>query len=410
MDPTSFSSVSSHLSRLLPDSHVVLDCGVVLVLLFVFARIFRSPKSSSSRKSSSGRVRLKRPKTDMPPPFPNGWIPILESSELRTEQIKPLDALGEHLVVFRTADGKAHVTDAYCPHLGANLGVKGRVIGNCVECPFHGWRYDAADGSCVHVPYSDTVPSFVRLRTWHTTEAMGLIFIWYHAEGTPPSWELPDVPEITRGEFVQRDRACHIVRCQVQDVAENGADVGHFNYLHRPSGVLSPNIYANHMDSGTWWSKFSHHRWQASWSSKGHVGLVNLRMQISLFGHWPKLLHTEAVALQTGPALVILTERSKFGKCIVIQSLTPLAPLKVKVMHRIFAPRRMFRLIWWYYFSTTVSMLERDITVWNDKTFLKNPALVKEDRPIVEFRKWYSQFYSENSRTIEDIREKTLAW
>ncbi|XP_064458676.1 cholesterol 7-desaturase nvd-like isoform X1 [Ornithodoros turicata] len=394
---------------LLPFSHLVLVHGVLLVALLLIVWLLCCPRRCE-RKSRKEHARLKRPKTELLPPFPNGWIPILESSELRVQQIEPIDVLGEHLVAFRTADGKAHVTDAYCPHLGANLGVKGRVVGNCVECPFHGWRYDATDGACVHVPYSDAVPSFVRLRTWQTTESMGLIFVWYHAEGTPPSWELPDIPEITSGEFVQRDRACHIARCQVQDVAENGADVGHFNYLHRPSGVLSPNIYASHLDTNSWWSKLTYHRWQTSWSSKEHLAFVKMHMQISLLGYWPKWLHTETDALQAGPALFILTERSRFGKCVVIHSLTPMASLKVKIVHRIYAPRQMLKLVWLNHFSMTVAMLERDVAIWNDKIFLKNPALVKEDRPIAEYRKWFSQFYSENSQSVEDVREKTLDW
>ena len=49
------------------------------------------------------------------------------------------------------------IVDAYCPHLGANLGVGGHVRGNCIECPFHGWRFDGETGQCVSIPYTDKV-------------------------------------------------------------------------------------------------------------------------------------------------------------------------------------------------------------------------------------------------------------
>ena len=49
------------------------------------------------------------------------------------------------------------IVDAYCPHLGANLGVGGRVHGNCIECPFHGWQFDGESGQCVKIPYADKV-------------------------------------------------------------------------------------------------------------------------------------------------------------------------------------------------------------------------------------------------------------
>lgn len=57
--------------------------------------------------------------------------------------------------MFRGQEGQAHVLNAYCPHLGANLAVGGRVVGNCIECPFHGWRFEGSDGKCVKIPYAE---------------------------------------------------------------------------------------------------------------------------------------------------------------------------------------------------------------------------------------------------------------
>ena len=57
--------------------------------------------------------------------------------------------------MFRGQDGKAYVVDAYCPHLGANLAVGGRVVGNCIECPFHGWQFRGNDGKCERIPYAE---------------------------------------------------------------------------------------------------------------------------------------------------------------------------------------------------------------------------------------------------------------
>lgn len=61
---------------------------------------------------------------------------------------------GENLVVFRTEEGSACILNAYCPHLGAHLGVGSRVVGDCVECPFHGWQFRGNDGQCTAIPYS----------------------------------------------------------------------------------------------------------------------------------------------------------------------------------------------------------------------------------------------------------------
>ena len=45
---------------------------------------------------------------------------------------------------WRGADGRARMLDAYCRHLGANMAFGGRVHGDYLECPFHSWRYDGS--------------------------------------------------------------------------------------------------------------------------------------------------------------------------------------------------------------------------------------------------------------------------
>ena len=45
--------------------------------------------------------------------------------------------------------------DAYCPHLGANMAVGGKVVNNdCLECPFHGWQFSGETGKLVNIPYA----------------------------------------------------------------------------------------------------------------------------------------------------------------------------------------------------------------------------------------------------------------
>jgi phenylpropionate dioxygenase-like ring-hydroxylating dioxygenase large terminal subunit len=47
------------------------------------------------------------------------------------------------MVLFRTLEGKVNALHAYCAHMGAHLGVGGKVTNNgCIQCPFHGWLYD----------------------------------------------------------------------------------------------------------------------------------------------------------------------------------------------------------------------------------------------------------------------------
>ena len=52
---------------------------------------------------------------------------LLESRDLARGEVKQVEALGQNLAVFRGTDtGVVFVTEAYCPHLGANIAVGGR--------------------------------------------------------------------------------------------------------------------------------------------------------------------------------------------------------------------------------------------------------------------------------------------
>ena len=48
--------------------------------------------------------------------------------------------------------------------------------------------------------------------------------------------------------------------------------------------------------------------------------------------------------------------------------------------------------------------------VWNYKTYLSKPLLVKEDVGIKKHRKWYSQFYSENSPRLTMTKNNNMEW
>ncbi len=129
-----------------------------------------------------------------PFPVPNGWFIVAAAAEVAPGQIRPLHYFDRDLVVFRTEGGEARVTDAYCAHLGAHLGVGGTVRGDVVQCPFHGWCYDGETGACTEVPYvRGLVPSQARIRAFPTLERNGMLWAWFHLEGscrstTSPMW------------------------------------------------------------------------------------------------------------------------------------------------------------------------------------------------------------------------------
>src|SRR5262249_53437015 len=78
------------------------------------------------------------------------WQPVATIEELK-EGPRRAVLLGEALAVFVTEGGSPAVVADRCPHRGASLSL-GEVCGQALQCPYHGWTWDAHDGSCVRVP------------------------------------------------------------------------------------------------------------------------------------------------------------------------------------------------------------------------------------------------------------------
>jgi cholesterol 7-desaturase len=151
----------------------------------------------------------------LPPPYPNGWFKILESRDLTVGQVKSVQFLGQHLVAFRGQSGNVSVLDAYCPHMGANLGAGGRVVGDSIACPFHGWEFNGSDGVCTAIPYSSkAVPKNARTRAWHVSEANKQIYLWFDAEDREPTWQVQKT-EID-GSYRYHGSTSHEIKAHIQ--------------------------------------------------------------------------------------------------------------------------------------------------------------------------------------------------
>nr|XP_037270674.1 cholesterol 7-desaturase-like [Rhipicephalus microplus] len=399
----------ARISRALGQFDYVLWVALGGTLAWIVCRLLSS-RGSAKKKQLVNRRRCIS--SELPPVFPNGWVPLLQSANLQVNEAKPVTAIGQDFVVFRTEDGVAHVLDAYCPHLGAHLGVMGRVVGDCIVCPFHGWKFQGDTGACTHVPYASKLPTFAKVKTWTSLEKYGLIFIWYHAEEEQPEWSIDDFTELSSGVFKQMAR--HETKSQghVEDIAENVADTAHLNCVHKASWLLSAEQYAREAAKpDSWISRFMSVTWEAAWSPAYFSASASFAFDMSLFGWKPRILHCRGVISQCGPYLVVARIESAFGCFVSMMSITPEGPFEQRIVHRIFAKPSIISWIccigieWGY-----ANMLERDFVIMRNKIVLKNPALVKEDDGILTFRRWYKRFYTRNSPTWQDVKERALEW
>ena len=170
-----------------------------------------------SKRDIANMVRRRRRVGDIPPPYPNGWYEIMRSKDLPVGVSKAVNLIGQHFAVFRRENGHVTIMDAYCPHLGANLGVGGVVRGNCIECPFHGWQFDGDTGQCTSIPYADKVPSFAKTKVWPSLEINGFIFLWYDVDGKEP-WFYPENLVDQNKRWIYKGYTYHLINahCQVR--------------------------------------------------------------------------------------------------------------------------------------------------------------------------------------------------
>lgn len=146
-------------------------------------------------------------------------------------------------------------------------------------------------------------------------------------------------------------------------------------------------------------------RWSVDDENK-HMTTINLNHLIELGSL--KLMKVNAKVKQIGPGYVVLYIESFFGRMVILQTLTPLEPLVQKLSHYFYGPRL---LAWFIKFSIIAESINvaRDVMVWNHKQFSNNPLLPKEDKLVKQFRIWFSQFYSENSKSFEAAKND-LSW
>lgn len=175
------------------------------------------------------------------PMNPTGWFQVAWSAEVPVGGVHRMRYFGKDLVAWRGRSGQVTVMDAYCQHLGAHLGYGGTVVDDVIQCPFHGWQWNAA-GRNVCIPYEDRPNLGKKIRTYPVAELNESIYIWHDVDRRAPYFDVPDVfsswedgksatdyhPSFPASTLFDPGLELH-----PQYVLENGVDFAHFKYVHK---------------------------------------------------------------------------------------------------------------------------------------------------------------------------------
>ncbi|OBB01035.1 2Fe-2S ferredoxin [Mycobacteriaceae bacterium 1482268.1] len=169
---------------------------------------------------------------------PTGWFQVAWSDEVKVGDVRRMSYFGRELVAWRAQSGQLTVMDAYCEHLGAHLGYGGHVVGEVLQCPFHGWQWNQ-DGRNVCIPYQDRPNRGRRIRTFPVVERNESVYIWHDVDGREPYFDVPDIfTSFTDGSsaddyYPQLRLYREALEMHPQYVLENGVDFAHFKFVHQ---------------------------------------------------------------------------------------------------------------------------------------------------------------------------------
>ncbi|MFA7602798.1 MAG: Rieske 2Fe-2S domain-containing protein [Novosphingobium sp.] len=316
--------------------------------------------------------------------MPTSWFQVDWSDALKIGDVKPLKYFNQDLALFRTADGRANLTSAYCPHMGAHLGYGGTVEGCTLKCPYHGWEWNT-DGTSALVP-SEGKPSTSRrgLKVWDVVESNGIIWTWHDSRGRPPLWDAPAerrhednyLPVYPHCTYTWAD-----IRARPQYIAENTVDLDHLIFVHK-NGILPVVREEAHIpqytEEGHIWANRRPHPMQSSACIGIGLVVVTFPFDESRPHRMPGVLFHCTTPIDD--------ERSDmFGTMMVRQDMAaegcegdvPVGNALKRVEEQI-------------------KQAGRDVPIWDHMIYMERPAYTRMEGPqFMRLRRWAKQFYPE---------------
>lgn len=213
--------------------------------------------------------------------------------------------------------------------------------------------------------------------SYQAREEDGRVFVYFDRDvenGQPlkPAYDFVSPPEYRSDKWSQAGELRWVVRADVQDIAENAVDVSHFTTVHRFHRL----------------PKLSEVRFT------GEQMRVRMTSYRRMFG-----VETEVDLCFDYETLGLAFARIASGPVTMLVSYMP-TPIDEETIEIVMAFRyersknplrnaiiRLF-LKWEGYVS-----FRDDIPIWENKIYHKRPVLCAGDGPIMQVRRWASQFY-----------------
>lgn len=321
-------------------------------------------------------------------PYPNGWFVVEFSHNLHKGDVRSAKFMDKELVLYRTESGKPRVSDAYCPHMGAHFAHGGKVLGEEIQCPFHGFRFDC-EGTCTATGYGTKPPPTAKLKQWPVDERNGLISVFFDADGNDPDWFVPTLNRDGWTQFLTKE---YDLNSHPQETTENIVDMGHFSWVHGYSNLTDES--ETETDGET---IRVHYGFTREGKEIGRRGDIRVFIRAAAYGLGHSYVETEVPVMGLKIRNFVLPTPIGNGKvklrlAMAIESVESSA--KVHPLAAFIPKKWLAQIILRTGFKAYCKDVEDDFDIWNHKKYIMRPPLAKGDGPIALYRKWARQFYS----------------
>lgn len=315
--------------------------------------------------------------------------------------------LGEEIVAWCNGGGEICVAEAFCPHLGSDLGpdAGGRVRSGRLVCPFHGFEYDVS-GQCVATPYAPP-PKSARLKVFRTCEVLGLVFAWRGSGGRAPQWDLP-APRHGGSDWSAMEFWSVRFAGHPQETTENAVDLGHLRYVH---GYGSVKRVGSVSVEGAWLkSCFDFRR------TRSIAGLKCFEYDVSAVTHVHGLgysfveVQERSIGMETRLWVLAAPVDGKLIELTLVSQVRHLVRPRHPIYGMRFLPLRLrTRIMNGIIMAAQKRDVMQDVVIWERKRYRRRPALCASDGEIGRYRRYCEQFYPE-AQAIHRRREERLAF